>query len=336
MLVDDYDYPLPPGSIAQEAIEPRDAALLLDTRTMNDRTFSDLPSLLSAGDLVVINRTKVRAARLVGTRETGGRTELLLTRRIDGDRWQALLNPARKLRRGSVVEAGPIDATLLSDPVDGVATVELRADGDIERAIESYGSVPLPPYFHGTLSGSERYQTMFADTVGSSAAPTAALHFTPRVVIELRRRGIEVASVDLHVGLDTFRPMGGERVEDHAIHSERISVSSETAEAVKGARTRGGRVVAIGTTVVRTLESAATPDGFVEPCDRDTDLFITPGYVPRVVDLVVTNFHAPKTTLIVLIATLLGANWKSVYDEALARGYRFLSFGDAMLLEVHR
>jgi S-adenosylmethionine:tRNA ribosyltransferase-isomerase len=336
MHVDDFDYTLPPEAIAQVAIEPRDSARLLDTRTMADRIFSDLPSMLSEGDLVVVNRTKVRAARLIGQRETGGRTELLLTRRIDHERWQALISPSRKVRTGSTVAIGPISATLLSDPIEGVATIEMRTDGDIEQAIQSHGTVPLPPYFHGSLEDPDRYQTMFARVIGSSAAPTAALHFTPGVVAELRDRGVDMAEVDLNVGLDTFRPMSTENVDDHRIHSEHISVGRGAVDAVERTRRRGGKVVAVGTTVVRTLESAATGDGMIVPYEGDTDLFIKPGFTPTVVDTVVTNFHAPRTTLLVLVSALIGDRWKVAYEHALDSGYRFLSFGDAMFLEVER
>ncbi len=336
MLVDEFDYTLPPEAIAQEAIEPRDASRLLDTRTMVDRVFSDLPSMLSEGDLVVVNRTKVRAARLIGQRETGGRTELLLTRRIDHERWQALISPSKKVRTGSTVAIGPIAATLLSDPIEGVATIQMHTDGDIEQAIQSHGTVPLPPYFHGSLEDPDRYQTMFAAVLGSSAAPTAALHFTPRVVAELRDRGVEMAEVDLNVGLDTFRPMSTERVDDHTIHSEHITVTRETVDAVERTRRRGGRVVAVGTTVVRTLETSASGDGMIVPYEGDTDLFIKPGYTPTVVDVVVTNFHAPRTTLLVHVSTLIGERWKVAYEHALDSGYRFLSFGDAMFLEIER
>jgi S-adenosylmethionine:tRNA ribosyltransferase-isomerase len=234
------------------------------------------------------------------------------------------------------IVAGPITATLLSDPFDGVATVGLDADVDIEDAIASHGTIPLPPYFHGTLNDPDRYQTMFARTVGSSAAPTAALHFTPSVIAGLERRGVDVAEVELNVGLDTFRPMSGVNVDDHTIHSERIAVTLEAADAVRRTRDHGGKVVAIGTTVVRTLESVGQRDGTIEPYEGDTDLFITPGFTPNVVDAVVTNFHAPRTTLLVLISSLIGDSWKDVYAHALASDYRFLSFGDAMFVEVSR
>jgi S-adenosylmethionine:tRNA ribosyltransferase-isomerase len=343
MLVDDYDYLLPESVIAQTAIDQRDHAKLLDTTVMEDRSFLELPTLLNAGDIVVVNETKVRSARLIGRRETGGRTEVLLTRRIDHDRWQALIKPAKKVSSGSVIRAGGIDVTVVTNPVDGVATVlcESVDSDDIEEAIESVGVVPLPPYFHGTLSDPTRYQTMFAATVGSSAAPTAALHFTPEVVSRLVERGVSIATVDLQVGLDTFRPMdpgsdGSAVVENHRIHSERVKVPQSTVDAVVRARSRGGKVVAIGTTVVRSLESASIGNGLIGTYDGETELFITAGYEPQVVDALVTNFHAPRTTLLVLIASLLGDRWRHVYEHALQHGYRFLSFGDAMYIEVER
>ena len=343
MLVEDYDYPLPESAIAQEAIGQRDHSKLLDTTVMRDRSFLELPTLLNAGDLVVVNETRVRSARLIGRRATGGRTEVLLTRRIDHDRWQALIKPAKKVSSGSLIQAAGIDITVVTDPVDGVATVTCESvhGDDIETAIESAGIIPLPPYFHGTLLDPSRYQTMFAATVGSAAAPTAALRFTPRVVSSLVDRGVSIATVDLQVGLDTFRPMdpgseGSAVVEDHRIHSEHVKVPQSTVDAVAIARSRGGRVVAIGTTVVRSLESASIGNGLIGTYDGETQLFITAGYEPRVVDALVTNFHAPRTTLLVLIAALLGDRWRQVYEHALQHDYRFLSFGDAMYIEVER
>jgi S-adenosylmethionine:tRNA ribosyltransferase-isomerase len=343
MHVEDYDYALPDSAIAQEAIAVRDHSKLLDTSVMRDRSFFELPSLLDAGDLVVVNETKVRSARLVGTRATGGRTEVLLIRRIDNDRWQALIKPAKNVAAGSLIKAEGIAVMLLTNPVDGVATVTCSSDDgrDIETAIESAGVIPLPPYFHGTLRDPSRYQTMFATNVGSVAAPTAALHFTPAVVSNLAERGISTATVDLQVGLDTFRPMdpgpdGSATVASHRIHSERIAVPQATVDAVARARSTDAKVVAIGTTVVRSLESAATVDGLIDAYSGDTDLFIRPGYEPRVVDALVTNFHAPRTTLLVLVASFLGDRWREVYDHALDHDYRFLSFGDAMYIETDR
>lgn len=337
MHTKDFDYDLPEAAIAQEAIEPRDSSRLLVAGEMEDRYFRDLPMLLAPDDLVVVNTTRVRAARLIGRRLPGmGRTEVLLTQRVDPERWRALVRPAARLRAGSQIECGGLDVALLTDPVEGVATVTITADGDVEEAIASTGEVPLPPYFKGTIDDPERYQTLFADRVGSSAAPTAALHFTPGVVDALSKRRVSIATVELEVGLDTFRPMLDGRVEDHRIHTERIVVPVETVTAVDAARDSGARVVAVGTTVVRALESAAIGDGRIAEFDGPTSLFITPGYQPRVIDAVVTNFHAPRTTLLVLLAALMGDRWKDVYSHALDNGYRFLSFGDAMYFEVAR
>lgn len=338
MQVAAYDYELPDSSIAQEAIEPRDASRLLDTKTMRDLTFQDFPSLLRPDDLLIVNETKVRAARLIGTRHTGGRTEVLLTRRIDHERWQALLRPSKKLSSGSAVEIGDLTVTLLSDPQQGIATVNLKSvDGkDIEEAISNAGELPLPPYFHGELDDAERYQTMFARTIGSAAAPTAALHFTDRVVRDLTLMGVRIATVDLEVGIDTFRPMSDGDIGDHAIHTERVAIPPETAAAVSATRAAGGRVIAVGTTVVRSLETAATGDRLVSDFRGDSDLFIMPGYSMRVVDAMLTNFHAPRTTLLVLISAVLGDRWREVYRHAIESGYRFLSFGDAMFIEVER
>ncbi|HEY7469602.1 MAG TPA: tRNA preQ1(34) S-adenosylmethionine ribosyltransferase-isomerase QueA [Acidimicrobiia bacterium] len=331
MRVEDFVYQLPDAAIAQEAVEPRHDSRLLDTRDMSDHRFLELPDLLERGDLIVVNETRVRAARLVGRRAgTGGEVELLvLGGRRDG-LWEGLVRPARRLRPGVEIEFDGLTASVVAGPDQGVVLVELLAP-DVEDAIARTGRVPLPPYFTGRLDSDERYQTMFARTPGSAAAPTAGLHFTPDVVARVEAAGIELATVDLHVGIDTFRPMNVERVEDHPIHSEWWSVPRSTAAAVERARERGGRVVAIGTTVVRALETAAREDGTVAPGEGETRLFLVPGSVFRVVDVLVTNFHVPGSTLIALVAAFMGKRWKAVYEVALDRGYRFLSFGDAML-----
>ena len=262
MDTDAFDYVLPQRSIAQAAIEPRHDARVLIATDMTEVPFLRMAELLDRNDLLVVNRTKVRAARLVGSRQpTGGKSELLLTKRVDPIRWQALVKPAKKLPMGTIVHCGAITAEVLSTPVAGVATVALSTVGDLEEALAAVGEIPLPPYFHGRLESSDRYQTLFAKTVGSSAAPTAALHFTDTVVESLQKRGIEIAEVDLEIGLDTFRPMGEGSVDDHVIHRERVRVDSEAVEAVSRTRALGGRVVAVGTTVVRTLESAAINGG---------------------------------------------------------------------------
>jgi len=305
---------------------------------MTDHTFSDLPTLLCSGDLLVVNRTRVRHGRLTGVRaDSGGNVELLLLRPKEGKRWEALIRPARRMRRGVSLQLGPISAQLASEPVAGLVDVDLDVEGDVEDVIAQVGATPLPPYFHGSLPDPERYQTMFAAVTGSAAAPTAALHFTPRLVDRLAAMGVVLGEVELEVGLDTFRPMSeNERLQDHTMHSERYAITAEVTAAIAATRERAGRVVAVGTTVMRTLETAAVGGGQVAAGKGASSLFITPGYQPRVVDALVTNFHAPRTTLMVLVAALLGPGWREVYTTALARGYRFLSFGDAMLIESLR
>lgn len=335
LRVADFDYDLPETAIAQTAIEPRDRSRLLRTNDRTDHVFADLPSLLRRGDLLVVNRTRVRAARLVGDKPgTGGKVELLLLRRLDSERWEALVKPARRVRPGVVMRFGPIEGETLSDPDDGLITVALRCSGgDIESALTDVGEVPLPPYFHGDLPDADRYQTMFARSVGSAAAPTAALHFTPALVERLESAGVAIAAVELDVGLDTFRPMATETLAEHVIHRERYRVPAGAAAEITAVRRSGGRIVAVGTTVVRTLETATHADGAVAAGEAESGLFIAPGYRFKTVDAMLTNFHAPRTTLIALVAAAMGSSWRSAYETALLRGYRFLSFGDAMLIE---
>ena len=315
-------------------MEPRDAARLLVADGLVDRRFSDLPDLLDPADLVVVNRTRVRRARLIGRKEeTGGRVEALLLAPIGGDRWEALMRPARRLRHGTALRFGNLRAVVEGDPVEGRVMLALDAgEQDVESAIESSGTIPLPPYFHGRLDDPERYQTVYGEQATSAAAPTAGLHFTPAVLSRLTERGIAVAGIDLDIGIDTFRPIAAGDLEGHRMHSEHYRVGEETAAALGAARAGGGRVVAIGTTVVRALESAAV-GGEVRPGQGPTDLFITPGYRFRAVDVLVTNFHIPESTLVVLVAAFMGLAWREVYGAALERGYRFLSFGDAMVAE---
>lgn len=333
MRVEEFTYPLPESAIAQEAIEPRHDARLLDTRDMSDHVFLDLPSLLRPGDLVVVNETRVRAARLVGRRAgSGGKVELLLlTSRADGS-WEALARPSRRLRAGVELEFDGLGATVLEGPRDGMVVVDLQSP-DVEAAIEAAGLVPLPPYFKGSLDDPSRYQTMFARSTGSAAAPTAGLHFTSEVVASLRSAGVEIAPVDLHVGIDTFRPIAVEDIEDHRMHAEWCTVPTTTAEAIDRVRAAGGRVVAAGTTVTRALETFGNEDGTVESSSGETTLFLKPGDRFRVVDALITNFHVPGSTLVVLVAGFMGERWREAYQTALDRGYRFLSFGDAMYAE---
>lgn len=334
MDLTDFLYELPDAAIAQRPVEPRHSSRLLRVADHSDHTFFELPALLDPGDLVVVNRTRVRHARLLGRKDpTGGQVEALLLGRLADGSWDALIKPARRIRAGSRLRFGPIDGEVLTDPVDGRVRIELASPTDIEVAIAGHGQVPLPPYIETTLEEPSRYQTIFADRVGSAAAPTAGLHFTEAVVSGLVERGVEIASVDLQVGLGTFRPITSEQIEDHVMHAERFEVSGEAADAVDRARRRGGKVVAIGTTVVRTLETCATDDGRIVPGAGSTDLYLTPGARFRVVDRLVTNFHLPGSSLLVLLSAFMGQGWREAYDVALDRGYRFLSFGDAMLCD---
>jgi S-adenosylmethionine:tRNA ribosyltransferase-isomerase len=289
---------------------------------MSEHRFADLADLLEPGDLVVVNRSRVRAARLAGAKATGGQVEVLLLGPLTDDRWRAMIKPARRLRVGSMLDFGPITATIEEGPMEGIVILALKAEGDLEDVIARTGTVPLPPYVTVELADPERYQTIFAREVGSAAAPTAGLHFTAEVVAKLAARGIQICALELRVGLDTFRPITTERVEDHHIHTEEFSIPEPTRQAIAACR---GRVVAIGTTVVRALES--------DPEQSSTRLFITPGFEFKTVDIMVTNFHLPRTSLLVLLAAFMGPRWRAAYGVALERDYRFASFGDAMLAE---
>ncbi len=335
---DQFVYGLPDNAIAQAAIEPRDASRLLRTSDLSDHRFTDLPDLLVPGDLLVVNETRVRRARLRGRRRgSGGEVELLVLDAVGDGSWECLCRPARRLRPGVDLDFDGLSAHIIEGPTEGRVTVHFTVhDGStLDGSFDRVGEVPLPPYFHGRLADPERYQTMFARPVGSAAAPTAALHFTPRVLESLAERGVQVVKIELRIGLDTFRPITEARLADHMMHTEAFVVPEETSVAVAHTKERGGRVFAVGTTVTRTLETAATAEG-VSAMTGFTDLFITPGYRFRVVDGLITNFHVPGSTLVALVAAALGDRWRLVYDTALERGYRFLSFGDAMLIELQQ
>ena len=333
MEVSDFRYDLPERSIAQVPIEPRDSARLLDTRDMTDRVFSDLPDMLDPGDLVVVNTTRVRRARLRGRkRGTGGQVELLLLDRKADGTWRALISPARRVRPGTAIAFGDVDGTVVDGPDGGVVEVTFSD----EEPLEGIGAVPLPPYITEELDDPDRYQTVYADVLGSVAAPTAGLHFTRALLDRLDDRGVRWATVDLRVGLGTFQPISVDRIEDHRMHREKCSVPEATAAAVAETRRIGGRVVAIGTTTVRTLETFASEDGTVSAGATETELFLRPGSTFHVVDALVTNFHVPGSSLLVMLAGFMGDGWRAAYMTALDRGYRFLSFGDAMYCERRR
>ena len=338
MRTDDFDYHLPEELIAQRPA-PRGTSRLLvvgASGTARHRTIADLPGLLRQGDLLVVNDTKVIPARLFGRRRPGGgRCELLLLERIGVREWRALGRPAKRLQPGRMldVEGTELAAEILEQ---GEEHLTVRFDEAVEPHLERAGHVPLPPYIRRDDEASDRrsYQTIFARHEGAVAAPTAGLHFTPELMDELATLGVEQTQVTLHVGPGTFRPVSSERVEDHAMDEERYHVPEEAAAAVEACRRRGGRVVAVGTTVVRTLESAARADGSVEAGSSRSRLFITPGYRFRVVNALLTNFHLPKSTLLMLVSALAGqAHVLAAYAEAVERGYRFYSYGDAMFLE---
>ncbi|HPU39750.1 MAG TPA: tRNA preQ1(34) S-adenosylmethionine ribosyltransferase-isomerase QueA [Microthrixaceae bacterium] len=335
MRTDELDYDLPAGSIAQVPIEPRDAArLLIDCgpgAAPEHRHIADLVDLLDAGDLLVLNTTRVLPARVPIVRPTGGSGEVLLLDEQNDGWWEVLCRPARKLRNGDVVHAvrGGLRFVVGDDVGDGRKLV--RPDFDeptLLDALEVAGEMPLPPYIGERLDDAERYQTVFSDRPASAAAPTAGLHLTERVLTALGERGVGTAQVELVVGLDTFRPLSTDTVEDHQIHTERYSVPDAAWDAVTRTRADGGRVVAVGTTSVRALESRAARG---ESSGR-TDLFITPGFEFQVVDQMITNFHMPRTSLLALVQAFVGPHWRDLYATALDAGYRFLSFGDAMLL----
>jgi len=336
----DYDYPLPPERIAQRPLAERDASRLLHLPPAGppeDRAFRELPSLLRCGDLLVVNDTRVRAARLRAQRPGGGAAEILVLRPLGDGGHACLVRPARRLPPGTRLScAGGLEAVVGGRVPGHPGAREVRLEatgGDVDAAIEAAGRVPLPPYIHTSLDDPGRYQTVYAaGGPASAAAPTAGLHFTPAVLAALAAAGIERTAVRLEVGLATFAPIRHDRVEDHPMHEERYTLPPEAAAAIAAARARGGRVVAVGTTAVRVLESRARDDGTVEVGEGTTDLYLRPGSPIRVVDGLLTNFHQPRSTLLVLLAAVVGVErWREAYAHALARDYRFLSFGDCML-----
>ena len=333
MLLDDFDYNLPQEAIAQAPLKHRDASRLLVTDPLQDSSFGKLPGFLQAGDLLVVNATRVRAARLIGRRPTGGAVELLLLG-PRGQHWEALAKPARKLVAGQVLDFGEVIGEVVALETEGRVVVHLRGEPNVEAAIARAGSVPYPPYIRSGPADSERYQTIYGDRISSAAAPTAGLHFTTELLARLEDGGVELASIYLNIGLDTFRPITSSRLDDHVMHSESYEIPQPAAVRIEAARTGGRRIVAVGTTVVRALESAAGGNT-VTAGVGSTDLFIRPGFNPRVVDALVTNFHLPRSSLLVMVAALY-PQWRQAYCHAVSEGYRFLSFGDAMFIPRFR
>ncbi|MBM3268329.1 MAG: tRNA preQ1(34) S-adenosylmethionine ribosyltransferase-isomerase QueA [Candidatus Sericytochromatia bacterium] len=339
MRLSDFDYSLPEELIAQQPAARRDESRLLALcgPQLRHLAFRDLRDLLRPGDLLVVNDTRVLPARLFGTLPGGGRAEVLLIEEVGARTWSALVRPGRKLREGAAVAFGETTATVTGLGPDGERILCFEADPAALMATR--GRLPLPPYIHQTPEDETRYQTVFAERPGAIAAPTAGLHFTGLLLAELAGRGVGLARVTLHVGPGTFRPVQVEDVSLHRMHAERYEVPEAAARAIAAARAAGGRVVAVGTTVVRTLEAAAGPGGGVSPGRGATDLFIRPGFEFRVVDALVTNFHLPRSTLLMLVAAFAehaglggGDRVLAAYAAAVAARYRFFSFGDAMFL----
>jgi len=329
----DYDYHLPPELIAQTPIEPRDSSRLLYldrvSGEIEHRHFYDLPDVLQPGDLLVANESRVIPARLFGRKPTGGQVEILLLRKIDPATWQALLR-GHNLRVGSRVI---VQDDVVAEIVEQTPTGErlIRFDRPIDDRLSTLGVMPLPPYIHERLNDPERYQTIYSHTPGSAAAPTAGLHFTDRVVARLQERGIDLTYVTLHVGLDTFKPVEVEDVTQHHIHTEYVQLTDKVAAQVREAKASGRRIIAVGTTSVRVLETAARHG--LQPFSGDTSLFIYPGFKFRAIDGLITNFHLPRSSLLMLVSAFAGkAKIDRAYAMAIEQRYRFFSFGDAMLI----
>lgn len=340
MKVTDFDYELPEELIAQYPVEPRDTSRLLTLDKISGTVehkehFYDLLDELHEGDVLVFNNTKVIPARLYGHREgSGGKVEVLLLTPVGDNKWECLVKPGKKCPIGQVIVFDDrLRATVLDKTDFGGRIVEFTCDGDFDDIIQELGEMPLPPYIHEKLEDKDRYQTVYAKEKGSAAAPTAGLHFTPELLERIKAKGVELEFVTLHVGLGTFRPVSVETIEDHDMHSEFYSVSPDTAKRINDAKTAGRRVIAVGTTSVRTLESATTDDGVLQGTSGWTQIFIYPGYQFKMVDALVTNFHLPQSTLLMLISALAGRDHcLAAYEEAVREKYRFFSFGDAMFI----
>ena len=334
----DFYYDLPEELIAQTPAEPRDSSRLLvydrASGKVEHKIFRDIKNYLRKGDVLVVNNTKVLPARLFAHTEHGGKVEVLLLKRLSALRWEVLVKPGKKCRPGTVLTIDEkLSLTVASVTESGERIVDFKCDGVFEEALERVGSMPLPPYIHEKLKDKNRYQTVYAKTDGSAAAPTAGLHFTPQLLEEIKAMGVEVAEILLHVGLGTFRPVKEDAITDHKMHSEYYEVNERAADIISRAKREGRRVIAVGTTSVRTLESAAKDDGAIEPCRGNTSIFIYPPYKFRCVDALITNFHLPESTLIMLVAAMVGREKiLELYKTAVEEKYRFFSFGDAMFI----
>ena len=340
MNVKDYDYDLPEELIAQDPLEDRSSSRLMvlhkDTGRIEHKIFRNIIDYLNPGDCLVINDTKVIPARLMGIKEdTGAAIEVLLLKRNADDVWECLVKPGKKARTGARIVFG--EGLLVGEIVDviedGNRMIKFHYEGIFEEILDKLGQMPLPPYITHKLQDKNRYQTVYAKNEGSAAAPTAGLHFTKELLEKIKEKGVNVVSITLHVGLGTFRPVKVDKIEEHHMHTETFNISKEAADTINRTRAAGGRVIAVGTTSCRTLESAAADDGTIPARSGDTDIFIYPGYKFKAIDCLITNFHLPESTLIMLVSALAGRdNIMNAYETAVKERYRFFSFGDAMFI----
>ncbi len=341
MELKEFDYCLPQELIAQDPLENRSSSRLMvldkNSGKVEHRIFTDILDYLNPGDCLVINDTKVIPARLYGVRQgTGAAIEILLLKRKENDMWECLVRPGRKCRAGTVVEFG--DGILTGEIVDvvddGNRLIQFKYEGIFEEILDRLGQMPLPPYITHELKDKNRYQTVYAKNEGSAAAPTAGLHFTQELLQSIRDKGVYIASVTLHVGLGTFRPVKVSNILEHHMHSEYYCIEQSQADIINNARDGGGRIISVGTTSCRTLESAAHQDGYIPASSGDTEIFIYPGYKFKAIDCLITNFHLPESTLLMLVSALAGKdNIMAAYEEAVRERYRFFSFGDAMFIK---
>lgn len=341
MQLEDFDYYLPEELIAQVPLEKRDSSRLMvldkNTGTVEHRHFTDILDYMEKGDTLVLNDTKVLPARLIGTKEdTGAIIEVLLLKDIQDDTWECLTRPAKRVHVGTIISFGngELKAKCIFEGEDGIRKYELIYNGILLEILDKLGTMPLPPYIHEKLEDQTRYNTVYAKNIGSSAAPTAGLHFTKELLAKVKEKGINIAYVTLHVGLGTFRPVQEENILNHKMHTEYYEMSKETAEILTATHKNHKKIIAVGTTSVRTLETIMTKYGEFRKCTGNTDIFIYPGYEFKAIDYLITNFHLPKSTLIMLISALAGReNVLNAYKEAVKEKYRFFSFGDSMLIK---
>ena len=339
MEVKEFNYDLPEELIAQVPIQKRDESrlMVLDRKkqTIEHKVFKEILDYLKPGDCLVRNNTKVIPARIYGKKETGANVEFLLLNNIEGDIWKSIVRPGNKLHVGTKVMFGDglLNAEILEVMEGGTRKVKFSYDGIFNEILDKIGLMPLPPYIHEELKEKDRYQTVYAKYQGSAAAPTAGLHFTEDLLEKIRKKGVEIANVTLHVGIGTFRPVKVDKIEDHHMHSEHFYIKKEDVEKINAAKKNGGRIISVGTTSCRVLESIADKDGLVKEVEGDTSIFIYPGYKFKCIDGLITNFHLPESTLLMLVSALAGKDYiMKAYNEAVKERYRFFSFGDAMFI----